>query len=164
MQSLWVPHCVVFPKFFWKNILSYFEQQGFQFSRTEITDLKQFLLERVENCEIDYFLKESHSDGDERNVFRFDQANYVIRAVRYGDQGRIEVVYIIFPQTLNSEEENTELLSNIELAQTIATRESNGCGQITYFNTSCWSHVKARYEIEEVNSGLFLNVPSLETK
>lgn len=172
-DSIWQDHKMVgavivgsslrgFSKTLLEEYLSYFEEQGFQFSKTEITNLKQFLLERIESCEIDYFLKESHSDGDERNVFRFDQANYVIRAVRYGDQGRIEVVYIIFPRTLNPEEKNTELLSNIELGQIIGKREINGCGQITYFNTSCWSHVKARYEIEEVNSGLFLNIPSLK--
>ena len=146
-----------------KQYLSYFHDQGFQFSSTEDTNLKTFLLERIQNCEVDYFLKESHSDGDERNVFRFSRGNHIIRGIRYGEQGRIEVVYIIFPRKLNPEEDSlgTDLLSNRELSQAIAKREDRGCGQITYFNTSCWSHVKARYEIEAVNSFLFLNIPSV---
>ena len=91
------------------------------------------------------FLKESHSDGDERNVFRFSRGNHIVRGLRYKEGGLIEVIYIIFPRTLNPEEDNlgTDLLSNRELGQAIAEREAKGCGQVTYFNTSCWSHVKA---------------------
>ena len=146
-----------------KQYLSYFQDQGFQFSRTEDSDLKKFLLERIRNCEIDYFLKESHSDGDERNIFRFSRGNYIIRGLRYKEHGQIEVVYIVFPRELDPAKDSlgTDLLSNKELGQAIAEREAKGCGQITYFNTSCWSHVKARYEVEAVNSFLFLNIPSL---
>ena len=146
-----------------EQYLSYFKEEGFQFSATEDTDLKAFLLDRIGNCEVDYFLKESHSDGDERNVFRFSRGNHIVRGLRYKEGGLIEVVYIIFPRTLNPEEDSlgTDLLSNKELGQAIAEREARNCGQVTYFNTSCWSHVKARYEIEAVNSFLFLNIPSM---
>ena len=146
-----------------KQYLSYFKEQGFQFSKTENTDFKNFLLQKIRNCELDYFLKESHSDGDERNVFRFSRGNHIIRGLRYKENGQIEVVYIIFPRTLNPEEDSlgTDLLSNKELGEAITEREIKGCGQLTYFNTSCWSHVKARYEIEAVNSFLFLNIPAL---
>ena len=139
--------------------ISYFEEEGFLFSGTKNTDLKAFLLERIENCEVDYFLKESHSDGDERNVFRFDRQNHIVRGVRYGDEGRIEAVYLIFPRHLNPKEKNTEVLSHLELSKAISERARRGCGQITYFNTSCWSHIKARSEISAVNSFLFLNIP-----
>lgn len=146
-----------------KEYLSYFHDEGFQFISKETTDSKKFLLEKIKNCEVDYFLKESHSDGDERNVFRLNRENHILQGVRYGESGQIEVIYLVFPKTLNPVEENsdTELLSNRELSQAIAERENNDCGQLTYFNTSCWSHVKARYEIEAVNSFLFLNIPSL---
>ena len=40
-----------------KEYLSYFKDQGFQFSSTEDTDLKTFLLDRIGNCEVDYFSK-----------------------------------------------------------------------------------------------------------
>ena len=143
-----------------EEYLSYFQEQGFQFSQTETSNLKTFLLEGIKNCEVDYFLKESHSDGDERNIFRFDRVNHIAQGVRYGDQGRIEVVYIVFPPPFQFQEVKTDLLSNLELGQAMRERELQGCGQLTYFNTSCWSHVKARYEIEAVNSSLFLNIPS----
>ena len=145
-----------------EEYLSYFEGEGFQFSGAEKDeDLKTFLLTKMKNCEADYFLKESHSDGDERNVFRFDRLNYIVRGVRYGDEGRIETVYLVFPRHLGAKEENTDVFSIAELKEAVAVRELKGCGQLTYFNTSCWSHVKARSEIEAVNSPLFLNIPAI---
>ena len=150
-----------FSKTLLEEYLAYFQEQGFQFVRTKTSNLKEFLLEGIKSCELDYFLKESHSDGDERNIFRFNRANYIAQGVRYGEEGRIEVVYIIFPPPLNLPGLKTDLLSNKELGQAIQERERKGCGQLTYFNTSCWSDVKARYEIEAVNSPLFLNIPAI---
>ena len=109
---------------------------------------------------MDYFLKESHSDGDERNVFRFDRVNIVLEGTRQTETGQTEVVYLAFPPPLFPGERETLLFSNLELAELVKQREDKGCGEITYFNTSCWSHVKARYEIESVNSSLLLNIPS----
>ena len=144
-----------------EEYLAYFQEQGFQFAKDKTSNLKEFLLEGIKNCELDYFLKESHSDGDERNIFRFNRSNYIAKGVRYGEAGRIEVVYIIFPPPFSLSGLKTDLLSNRELGQAMEEREKKGCGQLTYFNTSCWSDVKARYEIEAVNSPFFLNIPSI---
>ena len=140
---------------------SYFEEEGFQFESMSVPDFKPFLLEKISNCELDYFLKESHSDGDERNVFRFNSASHVLKGLRRDSRGEREAVYLAFPSPFRMmKTQKTELLSNKELGQAIAARERAGCGEIAYFNTSCWAHVKARYEIEAVNSPLFLNIPS----
>ena len=171
-HSIWWDHKMVgavivgsslygFSQILLEEYLAYFQEQGFQFSKATTSNLKQFLLEGIKSCELDYFLKESHSDGDERNIFRFNRANYIAQGVRYGEEGRIEVVYIIFPPPVSLSGLKTDLLSNRELGRAMEERESKGCGQLTYFNTSCWSHVKARYEIEAVNSPLFLNIPSI---
>ena len=149
-----------FSKTLLENYLSYFKEQGFQFSNSmTVSDFKSFFMEKMA-CEIDYFLKESHSDGDERNVFRFDRVNDIVKGFRRDEQGREEIIYLVFPKPFHLKKRETVLLSNLELGQIINEREQNGCGEITYFNTSCWSHVKARYEIEAVNSPLFLNIPS----
>ena len=144
-----------------ENYRSYFKKQGFQFSEINVPDFKPFLEKTIGQCEIDYFLKESHSDGDERNVFRFDRVNSVLKGVRSTEQGREEVVYLAFPKPFYFKDRKTSLLSNLDLAELVSQREKRGCGEITYFNTSCWSHVKARYEIESVNSPLFINIPSI---
>ena len=109
---------------------------------------------------MDYFLKESHSDGDERNIFRFDIVNSVLKGIRPMGEGREEIIYLVYPKPFYFGTRQTALFSNLDLANLIKSREEKGCGEITYFNTSCWSHTKARYEIEAVNSELFLNIPS----
>ena len=149
-----------FSKTLLENYLSYFEDQGFQFSSLAVSDFQPFLKEKIASCELDYFLKESHSDGDERNVFRFDRFNSVLKGVRQTEGGQTEVVYLAFPKPFHFGERETALFSNSDLADLIRQREQKGCGEITYFNTSCWAHVKARYELETVNSPLLLNIPS----
>ena len=150
-----------FSKTLLENYLAYFENQGFQFSSLSVPDFELFLKEKIGGCELDYFLKESHSDGDERNVFRFDRRNSVLKGVRQIEEGRAEVIYLAFPKPFHFGDRETLLFSNLELAELIKQREKKACGEITYFNTSCWAHVKARYEIESVNnSSLFLNIPS----
>ena len=152
---------------FSRNLLeeyfSYFKELGFQFSGSETEDLKGFLLKRIQNCEIDYFLRESHSGGDERNLLRIDKRNHIIRGIFTDKEGREEVIYLIFPQVFQETNKvKTDLLSYEEFRQAIALREANNCGQITYFSTGCWSDRKALYEVEAVNSTLFLNIPSID--
>ena len=146
-----------------EQYFSYFKEAGFEFSGGETDNLKDFLLERIQNCEMDYFLKESHSGGDERNMFRIDRKNHIVRGVRSIEGGQEEVIYLIFPKVFQKKEGvKTDILSYEELHQAMALREANNCGQVTYFNTGCWSIQKAVYEIEAVNSPLFLNIPSID--
>ena len=150
-----------FSKTLVEEYVSYFEGGGFRFESIEAPGFKPFFLEKISSCELDYFLKESHSDGDERNVFRFNSDNHILRGSRHDSRGEREVIYLAFPPPFYMRgKPRTELLSNHELGQAIAERERAGCGEITYFNTSCWAHVKARSEIEAVGSDLFLNIPS----
>ena len=149
-----------FSKTLLKNYQAYFENQGFQFSPLSVPDFELFLKEKIGECELDYFFKESHSDGDERNIFRFDRFNSVLKGVRPIGEGRSEIIYLAFPKPFHFGDRETLLFPNLELAKLVKQREQKGCGEITYFNTSCWAHVKARYEIESVNSSLLLNIPS----
>ena len=161
-----------------KEYYSYFRERGFVFSAFETRDLKRFLLEKIAGCGIDYFLKESHSDGDERNVFRLRQNSRILHGRLPMGNGRAEEIYLIFPKIIDDKEkirpaygapadkkpksrEKTALLSSAELAEAVARREKRQCGEITYFNTSCWAHVKARYEMETVNSPAFINIPAI---
>jgi len=146
-----------------KNYFSYFQNEGFEFENQTSHNSKSFLLDRIANCEVDYFLKESHSEGDEHNIFTLDNMNYILKGTRQHSIGRKEVVYILFPRHfyLRNKVKKSHYLSNKELAQAIKHREQSSCGEITYFNTSCWSVTKAIYELESVNSPLFVNIPAL---
>jgi hypothetical protein len=55
--------------------LECYRQDSFEFSDAEIQidDFKGFLGQKVKSGELDYFIKEAHSDGDEKNLFRLDK-------------------------------------------------------------------------------------------
>ena len=75
-------------------------------------------------------------------MFRFDRFNSVLKGVRQTEERQIEVLYLAFPKPFHFGDRETVLFSNLELADLIKQREQKGCGEITYFNTSCWSMLK----------------------
>ena len=142
--------------------VNYFLEEGFLFQEPETIDLKPLLLEQIAQCEIDWFLVESHSGGNERYILRLDQFNRVLKGARPAGSDKEEIIYLVFPRpfALNPGGASTSLLSYEELSQALQIRELKGCGDLTYFNTGCWGYKKARYEIEAVGSPLFLNIPA----
>ena len=143
-----------------EHYLSYFRSEGFEFAPLAVENFKTFFLQQVADCQIDYFLKESHSDGDERNILRVDLHNNIAKGIRQGEDGRQEIIYLVFPKAYSLRARETALISHRELGQAMRERVRKSCGEVTYFNTGCWAHVKARYEIESVHSPLFINIPS----
>ena len=140
--------------------LSYLESEGFEFSTAAAVDFQSTFLEWIENCKIDYWIRQGHPGGNERDILRFDRFSHIVRAVRYKEDGLAEEIFIVFPEPLRSQEEKTFSLSNNAFAKAFAARDQKGCGQLTYFNTICWSSAKARYELGSVHSSNFLNIPS----
>ena len=99
-----------------ENYISYFEREGFHFLPIDVPDLESFFKESVVYCKLDYFLKESHFNGDERNIFRFDIENRVLKGVRPIGEGRTEVIYLVYPKPFYFGERQTALFSNLDLA------------------------------------------------
>ena len=95
--------------------------------------------------------------------FALTLQNSVLKGIRPMGDGKEEIIYLVYPKPFYFGKRSTALLSNLDLANLIKIREEKSCGEITYFNTSCWAHVKARYEIESVSSKLFINIPSKST-
>ena len=140
--------------------LAYFQSQGFAFNSTKekIANLEEFLKNRIRSGEADYFIKEAHSDGDEKNLFRIDtSAEKLVGRKKYPD-GKEEIVELIFP---TAGAEKTKLISNGEFGEWMQAREKSGQGQFVYFNTSCWSKTKAINEIETAQSKVLVNIPTL---
>ncbi len=123
--------------------LSYYEKEGFEFSndKKEISNITEFLKTQVESGELKYMIKEAHSDGDDKNLFRMStKANLLIGINKKTN----EKIYLAFPSPTDN---TSTLLSNQEFGQWIREREKKGGGQIVYFNTSCGSKAKAVHEI-----------------
>ncbi len=131
--------------------------------------LKDFLKKGISDGSFDYLIKEAHSDGDEKNVFRMNSIADVETGVRtfvdpVTKKELKEIVHIVFPN--KDETKKTELLKNEEFGKWIQAREKNEApfnGQFVYFNTSCSSKTKAIHEVEAASTPAFLNIPTSST-
>lgn len=144
---------------------TYFIKNGFKFDKRSTVDdnFKQTFKDMIESGEVDYFIKEAHSDGDERNVFRINKEGRVYRAVRNVRKGFDEVVYIVIPNKSYSNytsPRHSILISNDEYGNWLQTRFKNGKGEFIMLNTSCWSISKAAQEIEKVLDKKFIDISS----
>ncbi len=144
-----------------KNYIGYFKKNGFKFDEKKIKDddFKSTLKEKITSGEVDYFIKEAHSDGDEQNVFRINKENKVLRATKKLDNGKEEVVYIVYPAKEYdnyTSPKTSVLVSNDEFAEWINKREN----QFVMFDTGCWSISKAKEQIEKTFSSKFYDISS----
>ncbi len=148
---------------------AFFVDQGFEFPdppALKTVALGDYLKNGVTQGDFDYFIKEAHSDGDEKNLFRIDATAKVETGVRefvdpITKQKRKEIIHIVFPDAGTSE---TALIRNQTFGEWIRAREKNPNaknGQLVYFNTSCWSKTKAIHEIEAAGTDTLLNIPTL---
>ena len=139
--------------------LEYYKSQGFSFGgKTKIQNLKHFIASEIGSGRADYFIKEAHSDGDEKNLFRVDNKAYFVKGEKKLPGGRRETITLVFPVDDGG---GTTLIANSEFGSWIQEREKGGKGQLLYINNSCWSAKKAIYEIPEAASKLLLNIPAL---
>lgn len=142
------------------NYVNYYLAQGFKF--VEVKDqlntldyLKANLFQREETT--DFLVKEAHSDGDEKNIFRVSELSRMFRAERMNDKNIKEVVEIILPSDYSKK---TIAITNNEFATWMKKRELEIGTELIYLNGSCWSLTKALFEVAAVNSPLFINIPS----
>jgi len=139
--------------------VSYYQRNGFEFSegRVAVGSLPAFLEEQIKKGSADYLIKEAHSDGDRKNLFRVDARGAVLRGVRKDSRGKvIESVDLLFPESDRREGIETRLISNQDFGAWIRNRDT----PLIYFNTSCWSINKALHELTAAQSPLLVDIPS----
>jgi hypothetical protein len=140
---------------------NYYESEGFDFSAPRRVDnLHAYLEEKIQSGETDYLIKEAHSDGDEKNLFRMDVRGEVVVGTKTAKDGTKESVQLIYPTPAPVGEAETRLVSNGEFGSWIQHREHTSKAPLIYFNTSCWSVTKAVNELDAANSPLLLEIPS----
>ena len=151
-------------RFIANELLSYLTGEGFEFSRAHAVDFKATLLQWIASGKLDWLLTQSHSGGDSLNVLKMDPETYLIRAVRYGSpplpQKNMEEIWIVFSRPFLLEGEEPVIVSISDFKQAFSKRDGGDYGQFVFFNTSCWSTEKAAYQIDHIDSPLFLNIPS----
>jgi hypothetical protein len=148
-----------------QEYLAYYQSKGFRFSgtRDEVTNFTKHLETKTASGELDYLIKEAHSDGDEKNLFRMDSKVKILRGERTIEgTDRKETIELVYPAD-DAAGAESKLVSNQDFGDWIRKRDQDGKGQFVYFNTSCWSHTKALHEIEAARSTTLLNIPTQTT-
>lgn len=142
---------------------SYYKSQGFKFGKaTKVADTRKLIQEEVESGTMDYFLKEAHSDGDEKNLFRMSKASEMIVGKKKRKDGKEEVIQIVYPSSTDGGADST-LLSNQDFGEWIKTREKTNGVELVYYNASCWSESKVVNELEAAFSPIFRVLASTTT-
>lgn len=141
-----------------QEYLEYYTEEGFEFEvAEEIKDTRAFIKSRVAGTErAHYFVKEAHSDGDEKNLFRISNSGKILRGVRTLENGKKEYVDIVYP----GKDYQTSLLSNSDFGEWMQHRDKSGGSELVYLNSSCWSATKATFEIAAAKTPKLINIPT----
>jgi hypothetical protein len=141
--------------------IEYFNENGFEFEEAvAVANLPGLLKERMSGKDqAHYFVKEAHSDGDEKNLFKVSKKGKVLRGTKKGKNGVTEIVEIVYP----GEDAETELISNTEFGSWMKEREKINGSELVYINSSCWSATKAIFEISAAQTPKLINIPTTTT-
>lgn len=138
--------------------VEYYTQAGFTFEAPKDNDdMLAYMKEKVSGKgQMDYFVKEAHSGGDEKTMFGIAKKGKVLIGTKQvGDKK--EVIELIYPDKSNVESVS---LNNAEFGSWAKEREKNGGSELMYLNTSCWSATKAVYEIPAAATKKLINIPT----
>lgn len=135
--------------------VNYFQNAGFEFGpKMPVVDVSKWVSEKVSSGEIDYFIREAHSAGDEKNLGKFPVDGFRQKATRRTEDGKIEEFHLVWPQ---SEFPQSKHLSNAEFGEAVRKRKT----PLVHVNGSCWSCDKAWSAMEAARSPLLIELPSI---
>lgn len=138
--------------------LTYYQNEGFTFEAPKDIDALKFFENEVKSGRADYFIKEAHSDGDEKNLFRINNKGTLLTGTRLAQDGTKEVIHIVVP---TGGHYDTTLISNHHFGEWIKARTSHQ--PFYYFNSSCNSDSKVINEISAVSSPNFVPIATTTT-
>lgn len=127
--------------------ISYYQNAGFEFKEAKSVDAISFFKDSVKSGEVDYLIKEAHSDGDEKNLFRANKYGRLYEGTLKKKDGTTEVIYLMTP---DADKRDSKLISNQEFGQW--TRARGKDSPLVYFNASCGSSSKVISEVAAAHS------------
>lgn len=120
-------------------------------------DAPDWLGEKIASGEVDYLVKQAHSDGDEKNVFEFSREMELIEGEKKLPDGRSEKIYLAFPTGTPVQ------VANADFADWVRKRDDAGKGQLLFLNGSCGSAKKAVEEITAARTSVLLNIAAVSS-
>lgn len=144
--------------------LTYYQNEGFEFGPPKTVSTIDFFKDKVQSGEIKYLIKESHSDGDEKNLFRANKTGKLLEGVKKGPNGLVETIYLLGPeedkpssgQNSSPVPQRTALISNQEFGRWVRSRPKET--PLVYFNGSCNSVRKVLAEVAASHSSNFIPI------
>ncbi len=137
--------------------IEYFKEMGFSIEdANKNIHLKSFLKEKVISGELDYLIKNAHTVGDDRNIFKIDKDSKLMIAKK-SNGSKVEMVYLLLPTAV----EGSEFVTNNEFGSWMRQREAHGGGELLYVNGSCNSYAKAIKEIQAARTPLLVDIPTV---
>ncbi len=142
---------------YYKN---YFKESGFQFEKPmTVLDTLNFLKERLISAQVDYFIKQSHSGGDDKGLVVFNEQSIIHLGRRKRLDGVEEVIYLVDPIA----DSVSVRLENQSFGEWVRQREQETGIPLAYVNTSCSSYTRALNQISAVNSEYLVTIPSVSS-
>lgn len=138
--------------------IEYLEENDFELEGAETSvDTLDFLGRGVSSGQIDYLIKEAHSDGDTRNVVVLTTKSKMKTFVKKLPDGREERFYMLRRDHASS----SASFPNQTLGEWMKSRaEKPGTGEMVYLNMSCSSAQKGANEFSAVGRSNFTVIPS----
>ncbi|MEZ0390661.1 MAG: hypothetical protein ACAH59_00495, partial [Pseudobdellovibrionaceae bacterium] len=135
--------------------VSYYQEREYEFSDPKEVSTLEFMKPKIESGQVDYLIKEAHSDGDENNLFRASDKATLLEGRKKLPDGKEEIIYLLGP---SQNSKSSQLISNQDFGAWIRARKNDQ--PIAYFNSSCSSTRKVISEIGAVHSENFIPYPS----
>lgn len=137
------------------HYISYYQDQGYEFEEAKEVPTIDFMKQQIQTGNLDYLIKEAHSDGDESNLFRASTESTLLQGKKSLPNGTTEIIYLLGPKQGSHE---TKLISNQDFGEWIRARKEKQ--PLIYFNTSCGSTRKVISEIGAAHSENLIPYPS----
>ncbi len=134
---------------------SYFSARGFAFAEPKkIADAPAFVENALTQDNLDYLIRDGHSDGDDDNVVNLFQEGLVLSGGKV-EGGKVETIDIMYQ--LKKKPKNT-ILSYANFAQALGRRSQKMKNPLVFVDASCWSVEKAWLGLAHAPASQFMEI------
>ena len=140
-----------------KSYGGYYRDLGFKFGpQVPVSDVPAFFEREVGTGNLDYLVRDGHSDGDDENVIVLYPDGFVIEGKRQGPDGEesIKLVYNL------KKEPKTERVRYDRFNELLRKRATTMPQPLVFVDGSCWGIEKAWFGLSQSPSSLMIEISS----
>ena len=138
-----------------KSYGEYYRSLGFQFDlQKRVSDIPAYFEHEVSEGNLDYLVRDGHSDGDDENVIVLYPDGYVIEAKRKGPDGE-EVIKLFFNL---KKEPKTKRIGYDRFNELLKKRAETMKSPLVFVDGSCWGIEKAWFALSQLSSSIMIEI------